>query len=181
MPTRPLILLAMVSAAACSSSGAIRPATDRVVMVDERTGTTLRTGNDQAGSRAVIAAPVDSVWEAVAASYAMLGVTRTFINQATGEQGNLRLVMSRKFFNQPVSSYLNCGDDPFSGPNANAHPVTVSLITRVRPEGTGSTIQTLLSGTVNKTGANSGAIYCATSGALEEHIAKMVASRVVKN
>lgn len=115
MRVRSLILL-MASISACSTSGAIRPPTDRVVMVDERVGATVRTGNDQAGSKAVIAAPVDKVWDAVAASYTMLGVTRTFVNQATGEQGNPKLVMSRKFFNQPVSSYLNCGDDPFSGP-----------------------------------------------------------------
>ncbi len=156
----------------------MRPPADRVVMVDERTGATTRTGNDQSGSKTVIAAPVDKVWEAVASSYMALGVARTFVNQQTGEQGNPKLVMSRRFFNQSVSSYLNCGDDPFSGPNANAHPVTVSLITRVRPEANGSTIETLLNGTVTKTGANSGAIYCATTGALEEHIAKMVASRV---
>ncbi len=108
----------------------------------------------------------------------MLKVNRTLVNRETGEQGNPKLLWSRTFDHRSVSDYLNCGDDPFSGPNADLHPVTVSVVTRVASKGKGTDLVTVLKGTLVKPGAGSGPIYCASTGTLELHIAEMVKSRL---
>lgn len=171
------LVFVVISANACATSGVIQDPGDRTVVVDERAGA-VKVHNDQLSTAVDFPAPVDKVWDAVASSYAILRVDRTVINRETGEQGNPKLFWSRKFDHKSVSTFINCGDDPFSGPNADRSPVTVSLVTRVRAKGTGTTMTTVLSGTLMKPGANTGTIYCASTGALEEHLAEMVASQL---
>ena len=90
--------------------------------------------------------------------------------------------MSRRFDGQPLSMYLNCGNDPMGGPNADLNPVQVSIVTRARASGGTSTVlETLVSGFTYKGGASSAPIHCATTGELEEHLAKMVASLIPKS
>ena len=154
------------------------PRPDRVIATDENMGVTVRSPNDPGPAATTIRAPLDSVMRAVSLSYAFLKVPITYTDPATGEQGNKKFVMSRKFDTRAISDYLNCGDDPLHGPNANAWPVVVSLVTRVRAVDAGrASVETELSGVTNKP-SNSGPIYCATTGLLEHHLADMVASRV---
>lgn len=177
MLTHSRLFLMIVLVTGCATTAGSTSSSERVVAVDERTGTTVRTQSETTPS-ATIAAPPDKVWEAVVSSYAMLKVNLTHVNRPAGEVGNRRFVMSRSFFNRPVSAYLNCGDDPLAGPNADSYPVTASFVTRVRAEGTGTVIETSLSGLMSKGGASSGEVYCSTTGALERQFAAMVASRI---
>ncbi|MEO5509803.1 MAG: hypothetical protein ABIS27_04180 [Longimicrobiales bacterium] len=67
------------------------------------------------------------------------------------------------------------------GPNADANPVQVSIVTRARASGGTSTVlETLVSGVTYNGGGSSGPIHCATTGEFEEHIAEMVSSRLPK-
>jgi hypothetical protein len=112
----------------------------------------------------------------------MLKVPITYADKGLGEQGNRKFIMSRSFDSQPVSAYLNCGDDPFGGPNANANPVQVSIVSRARAAGgTNTVLETVVSGVTYKGGGNSGPIYCTSTGTLEQHIAEMVASRIPRD
>jgi len=152
---------------------------DRVLATDDRVGVSIRATSDGSATRITLSATADEVFNAVTSSYAMLKVPVTYADKGLGEQGNKKFMMSRTFDGQPVSAYLNCGDDPFGGPNANANPVQVSIVTRARASGGTSTVlETMVSGVTYKAGGNSGAIYCTSSGTLEQHIAEMVASRV---
>ena len=175
MSPRLLPVFTALAAIACASSTTPPPVPDRIVMVDEKLGT-IRTPTDRV--RTILTAPVDQAWDAVASSYTMLKINRTIDDRATGQQGNRSFVMSRKFFNRPVSDYFNCGDDPFAGPNANLHPVTASIVTTVRPEGSGTLVETMVSGTLVKQGASSAQIFCATTGTFESHLAEMIQSRL---
>lgn len=181
-PARLLIAAICFVIAACASRSvgtSVGEGGDRVVAVDERLGTSVRVHNDGNSSRVVLAASADSVFAAVTSSYAMLRVPVTYSDRASGVQGNRKFTVSRTFNNQPVATWLNCGDDPFGGPNANSYPVTISLVTGAKASGGSSTVlETILSGYTYKQGGNTGQIYCASTGALEQQIAKMVASRL---
>jgi hypothetical protein len=176
---RSLILISLI-AAGCASSGTTPPSTDRILAVDDRiNGGAVHAQNDVSAAAITLSAPADEIFAAVASTYAMLKLPVTYNSPATGEQGNRKFVMNRIFDHQPVSSYMSCGDDPFGGPNANSNPVAVSIVTRVRPVGgTNSVLETTLTGSTSKASTNSGTIYCASTGALELHIAEMVKSRL---
>ena len=157
-------------------SSAPRP--DRVIATDENVGVTVRSPNDPGPTPVAITASVDSVMKAVDLTYRFLKIPITQLDPSTGEQGNKNFVVSRRFDHRAISDYLNCGDDPFRGPNANSWPVTISIITRARAvEGGKTALSTELSGVTHKP-SNSGAIYCASTGYLEQHIAEMVKSRI---
>ncbi|MGI9044821.1 MAG: hypothetical protein ACR2GK_11980 [Gemmatimonadaceae bacterium] len=177
MPGRCRLLAPLVFTLGCASAPGTPPSSERVLGIDERTGTVLRTSTDRSPAT-VLQAPIDKVWDAVVSSYVMLNVDLTHRNQPAGELGNRSFRMSRRFFNRPVSHYFNCGDDPLLGPTADSYPLTVSFITRLRAEGTGTVLEISLSGSMSKTGASSGEVYCATTGSLETQFAEMVASRI---
>lgn len=181
-----LVLLSVLAAGcapASTSATATPPAQpDRVVAVDDRIGQSIRTGSNPSATRVTLSATADQVFDAVTSSYAFLKIPITYADKGLGEQGNKKFIMSRTFDGQLVSSYLNCGDDPFGGPNANANPVQVSIVSRARASGGTSTVlETLITGVTYKGGGNSGPIYCSTTGTLEQHIGEMVSSRLPKN
>jgi hypothetical protein len=150
-----------------------------VIATDDRVGVSIRATSDGSATRVTLAATADQVFDAVTQSFAMLKVPITYADKTLGEQGNKKFIMSRSFDFQPVSAYLNCGEDPFGGPNANANPVQVSIVARARAAGgSRTTLETAVSGVTYKGGGNSGPIYCTSTGTLEQHFAQMVASRV---
>ena len=173
------VIGALLGGLACATTqGSQSKPADRVVATDDVSGVPVRTHTDPSASSAVIPATSDSVFDAVTSVFAILKVPVTFGDKATGEQGNKQFRMMRTFFNERVSTYVNCGDDPFAGPNADLGPVTVSLVTRLRASGGTSTeLTTTVTATTQKPAANSGLIYCASTGYLESQIAKMVRSR----
>ncbi|MGK2962906.1 MAG: hypothetical protein ACSLFK_12265 [Gemmatimonadaceae bacterium] len=172
------LLATVVFAAGCASTTqGTGQAPERVLAVDERSGTVLRTRSERTPTT-VLQAPMDKVWDAVVSSYRMLAVDLTHVNQPAGEVGNRQFTMSRRFFNKPVSTYLNCGDEPLLGPRADSYPVTASFITRLRADGTSTVLETSLSGSMTKTGGSTGEVYCSTTGALESQFAAMVESRI---
>jgi hypothetical protein len=181
-----LVLLSLIvcgCATATPSATATAPAQpDRVIATDDRVGVSIRATSDGSATRVSLAATADQVFDAVTQSFAMLKVPITYADKGLGEQGNRKFIMSRSFDSQPVSAYLNCGDDPFGGPNANANPVQVSIVSRARAAGgTNTVLETVVSGVTYKGGGNSGPIYCTSTGTLEQHIAEMVASRIPRD
>jgi len=171
-------LFSFVAASAvvgCTPASTVHTPADRVILDEgERT---IRSVSDR-GSLGVIPAPVDTVWNAVTSSLRMLKVEPTTMNKAAGEQGNLKFTMYRTFNGRPVSMYFNCGDDPLAGQNADAYTVTASILAKLRPEGNGTSMETILTGTTYKPGGSAARIHCGTTGVLEKHFAEMVASRV---
>jgi hypothetical protein len=164
----------------CASSRGASPPTDRVLASDDRTGETLRTINDAGAVPVTLAGSAKDVAKAVELTYIFLKIPITYNDESTMTQGNQRFVMSRTFDHQPVSYYVSCGADQFGAPTADSNPVTVSVMTRARAiSPTQTALETTVTGSTYKPGA-SGAIYCASTGTLEHHIAEMVASRLSK-
>jgi hypothetical protein len=173
-----IFLLIFLSGCASSKPPTATTRPDRVIATDEKTGSTIRSVNEPGPAPVILRSPQDSVWRAVALTYLFLKVPVTYDDKSSGEQGNKMFAMSRTFDGHAISHYLNCGDDPFRGPNADSQRVTASLITRTRPvSATQTSIEIIFSGYISKVG-QSGTLYCTSTGSLELHMAEMVASRI---
>lgn len=165
------MLLLVLATTACASSTTSRATADpqRDIIYDDKVGT-VRTSAYPARATVAIAATPDKTWDAMMAAYAVIGVDLKYLNRPTGELGNRDAVMSRRIATGELSRYLDCGIDPFSGPQANAYPVKTSLVTRMTPDGAGTKVETMFSGLMTKPGAGA-TVHCSSTGSLERLIA----------
>ncbi len=164
------LLLLLLVTAACASSSTPPSSTggQRDIIFDDRLGTIRNTAN-AAGLAVAVAATPDKTWDAMIAAYALIGVEVKYLNRPAGELGNRDAVLSRRIATGEVSKYLDCGSDPFAGPQANAYPVRTSLVTRMWAAGDSTKIETMFSGTMAKPGAGA-TVHCSSTGSLERLI-----------
>jgi hypothetical protein len=169
----------VAATAACASSGgstSVALPTERTVAVDDRA--VYRTTVLPNTKFAVPAAP-SRVFEAIKAVYEELGVPPGTHDPSTGRVGNADFWKQRRFANEALSTFLNCGDS-FTGPVANNYRVYMSLMSVVRPDGKGgSELETAFTAQAqNMEGTAGDRIACGTSGRLEERIRKSVLLKV---
>ena len=172
------LLILIVSSAACSSNPSpdVGLPTERTVAVDDQS--VYRTTVLPNAKAAVPAAP-NRVFDATKLVYDELGVPPKMHDPATGRIGNTDFWKQRRLGNEPLSSYLNCGDS-FSGPAANSYRIYISLLSMVRPDGKGgSELETAFSAQAqNMEGSSADRISCGSTGRLEERIRKTVLLKV---
>jgi hypothetical protein len=176
---RPCLALLVAATAACASSGgapSVAVPTERTVAVDDNN--VYRTTVLPNAKVPVPAAP-NRVFEAVKAVYEELGVPPGTNDPATGRFGNVDFWKQRRFGNDALSTYLNCGDS-FTGPVANSYRIYLSLISIVRPDGKGgSEVETAFTAQAqNMEGSAGDRIACGTSGRLEERIRKSILLKI---
>jgi hypothetical protein len=176
---RPCLALLVAATAACASSGgapSVAMPTERTVAVDDNN--VYRTTVLPNAKVPVPAAP-NRVFEAVKAVYEELGVPPGTNDPATGRFGNVDFWKQRRFGNEALSTYLNCGDS-FTGPVANSYRIYLSLISIVRPDGKGgSEVETAFTAQAqNMEGSAGDRIACGTSGRLEERIRKSILLKI---
>lgn len=179
MCRRPCIALLVAATTACASSGgstSVALPTERTVAVDDNN--VYRTTVLPNTKFPVPVAP-NRVFDAVKAVYEELGVPPGTNDPATGRFGNVDFWKQRRFGNEALSSYLNCGDS-FTGPVANNYRIFMSLLSVVRPDGKGgSEVETAFTAQAqNMEGSSSDRIACGTSGRLEERIRKGILIKV---
>jgi len=150
--------------------------TERTVAVDDNN--VYRTTVLPNAKVPVPAAP-NRVFEAVKAVYEELGVPPGTNDPATGRFGNIDFWKQRRFANEALSMYLNCGDS-FTGPVANNYRIYMSLISIVRPDGKGgSEVETAFTAQAqNMEGTAGDRIACGTSGRLEERIRRSILLKI---
>ena len=172
------LFVLIVGSAACSSSPSpdIGMPTDRTVAVDDRA--VYRT-TVLPNAKAAVPAPPNRVFDAAKLVYEELGVPAGTNDPATGRVGNTDFWKQRRLGNEPLSSYLNCGDS-FTGPVANTYRIYISLLSIVRPDGKGgSELETAFHAQAqNMEGSSSDRISCGSTGRLEERIRKTVLLKV---
>lgn len=173
--SRVCVALLVAGTAACASSGGPRSVampTERTVAVDDNN--VYRTTVMPNAKYPVPMAP-SRVFEAVKAVYEEIGVPPGTHDPSTGRFGNLDFWKQRRFGNEPMSSFIHCGEG-FTGPVANNYRIYMSLISVVRPDGKGgSELETAFSAAAqNMEGSSSDRIACGTTGRLEERIRKGV-------
>ena len=150
--------------------------TERTVAVDDQN--VYRTTVLPSTKAAVAAAP-SRVFEATKIVYEELGVPVGTHDPTTGRIGNNDFWKQRRFGNEPLSAYLNCGES-FTGPVANNYRIYISLMSAVRPDGKGgSELETAFSAQAqNMEGSSGDRISCGSTGRLEERIRKSVLLKV---
>ena len=170
-------LLVLAATASCASSGSspgsgIATPSERIVAMDNQA--VYRT-TVQPNAKVLIPVAPSRAFEAVRAVYEELGVPTGTYDPATGRVGNTSFWKTRKLGNESLSTYLNCGES-FSGSIADTYRIYISLISAVRPDGTGaSELETAFSAQAqNMDGAASDKVACGTTGRLEERIRKSV-------
>jgi len=174
------LVFVIVSSASCASSPSSEPnvsmPTQRTVATDDRQ--VYRT-TVLANAKSPVPAAPSRVFEAVKQVYEELGVPAGTNDPTTGRFGNTDFWKSRKFANQPLSDFLNCGQS-FTGQVANNYRIYISLISMVRPDGKGaSELETAFSAQAqNMEGSSGDRISCGSTGRLEEKIRKSVLLKV---
>ena len=174
------VLFMIVGTASCASSSSrgpdVAPPAERTVAVDDQQ--VYRT-TVIANAKADVPAAPSRTFEAVKAVYEDLGVPPGTHDPATGRFGNTDFWKSRRFANEPMSMFLNCGES-FTGPVANNYRIYISLMSVVRPDGKGgSELETAFSASAqNMEGSSGDRIACGSTGKLEERIRKGVLLKV---
>lgn len=127
---------------------------------------------------AVPAAP-HLVFAALPEVYRVLGVPPGTSDPAGRVFGNQRFTARRELGGQPLSRYLACGHTATGAPIADSYRVQLSLLTTVQPgQGGGSLVQTQVGASAQSVeGSSSNRVQCATTGALELRIARMLGAR----
>ena len=177
-----ITLTTLALTASCASSGSsprggeiVTPA-ERVVATDNR-GTYRTTVAPNA--KVPVPAAASRVFEAVRAVYQELGIPSGIDDAATGRIGNTDFWKTRKLGNEPMSTYLNCGDSVI-GSAADNYRIYISLVSVVRPAtgGTSELETAFVARAQNMEGTASDRVACGTTGRLEDLIQRNVLRKV---
>lgn len=134
------------------------------------TGLTANMESRDDRAEASIPASADRAFAALPAVYAALGVPLTAA--ATGERVlGLDGAHLRRIGRDPVSAFLWCGTDAVGLPLTEQYRVTLWVISRVTPAGTGAQLTTRVFGTAQPQGTSATTVVCASTGVLEARIA----------
>jgi hypothetical protein len=120
-------------------------------------------------TRGVIAGPPDSVWRAVRAMLADVGIPIKLDDRADGVIGNERFRAVRRLGKVPLSRLFSCGEG-LTGPNADAYHVFIRFVVRLAPVPTAARTRfemRVYAEAVDVPGGRPERLPCTTSGRLE--------------
>ena len=102
-------------------------------------------------------------------------------DSARGYLVNRRFIKLRSLAGSPLSTFLNCGTG-ITGPNADAFRVTMAIGAFIEPAGpTASRLRlNLVAGAESTEGASKSAVACASTGVLEERLARLIRTRAAR-
>lgn len=115
----------------------------------------------------VLAAPRERVWEALDSAYAALRIPVGTRDPANWTLGNRQFVPGRRIEGRPLSSFVDCGSTALGTGIADTYRVELSVLSVVRPEGTGTRLETSVQGTARQPGTTNTPVHCSSTGALE--------------
>lgn len=166
------VLFVLVINACASSSPQTEPQlgrpTERIVASDAQG---VIRSSDAGNARVTIDAPPSRVLAVLKAVYDEIGIPSATVDAANGRISAPTFNKMRKFGNENLSMYFNCGDS-LNGNIANTYRIYITVVTAARANGKGGTeLETALTGSAaDMGGASSGRIQCGTTGRLEELI-----------
>jgi hypothetical protein len=174
-----LSLLLAATATACALAPAGPGPTSQtpisIATPSGQTNMTLTHADPAAANR--VHAPPDSVWRALVQVYHDLDVpvdVRSDVERGIG----VRAWRTRRIAGQRMSTWVDCGSG-VAGPYANSYSITVSILSQVAAERSGSTITTQLRASARSTaGASGQTLTCRSKGALEGHILQAVMEKL---
>ena len=123
---------------------------------------------------------VDKAWAAVPAVYGELGIQPTLVDSKQHVFGNAGANYRRKLGSQRMSRFFDCGATAGIS-NADDYDLLIRVITQIIPaEGGLSSVRTQAEATGHATATSGQVVRCASTGALEEQIARMVSDQAVR-
>ena len=172
---RPSALLSAVVIAACAS-GNSGPAESPHPQstVTRAGGSDLRTGASDGPHTTTVSFPVDSVFKALPAIYASLGLPLTVMDPRQHTLGNQGMKIRQKLAKVPLSRYIDCGSTQGMA-SADSYEVILSVVTHVRAaEPAGSDIATTVNASAKPMQFAQDYAKCGTTGALENRIYELI-------
>lgn len=156
--------LALATACATTSVPSATPNTTPEVLVDAR-GQVYRT--TEGPTAASFATPPDSTFKALVASYAAIGIEPTSVDQSQRVVRRQAMDFRTRFQGKPLSAAFDCGTGQF-GPRADDGRIRANITSQVIGTGTGSSVTTMIEGTLTvNDGVSRDPIRCVSRGAIE--------------
>lgn len=168
-------IVALTAVSASCATVPPSPATERVLATSDE-GAIIRDNDIFQTPSIEIPASLDSVFAVIPAIYRELGVEIKVWDPTTGEIGNKNFTKTYRLGKAALHEYVGCGST-MTGPAADVYRVQMSLVSHVKPKGSGSTVQTVLTARADDAGSSKGWISCLSTGVLEDRISKALSTR----
>jgi hypothetical protein len=167
---------AAASVCACSSAPTRDPSHGNRVLATTDAGV-VRSYDGPTFGAITVKAPPDTLLAALYAAYTDLGIEVRLWNPQTRQVGNKNFSKMYRLGGAPLSTYVGCGLTT-TGPAADSYRVTMSLVSHVTPNGSGSRVETQLTAYAQDIGSSKGSLSCLTRGTLEERIHELAIKHV---
>lgn len=171
-------LLSLVVLSACATTGApsgSQPERETVRVSGAGGGTLTLTSNALASVKTLPFA-VDKVWAVLPTAYDSLGIQVSTLLPNDRTIGNEGFKTRQRLGKTSLSRYLSCGDTQM-GPSADTYEVTLSIVTKAKPDPEAPTAATTLETTVEATARplnfSQTPSRCSSRGELEARIAQV--------
>jgi len=170
---------AVVSLGACATTST--PTNDQTPTRSNRsiiTGSGARaTDNSITSSASTVSIAPAEMFAALTEAYGDLGIEVKLSNPQTGEVGNRNFQKMFRLGGLPMSDWVGCGVTT-TGQAADNYRVTMSLVSRVTPSATGSSVKTELTAYAEDISSSKGTLSCATLGTLEARVQELALRHV---
>jgi hypothetical protein len=173
--SRLALFAAVVLAAACASSSGPPPQTsDRIIAITD-VGVLRATDQNNPGFVRVKVAP-DSVLTLLRTIYQEQGIDVKLFDPAKGEIGNRNFSKYYNLKGVALHNFVGCGTSA-TGPSADTYRITMSVVSSVQRDSTGSDVTTHLEAKADNSGSSTGMLSCLSTGMLEARINQLLLSR----
>ena len=127
-----------------------------------------------------VLASVEKAWAAVPTVYGELGIEPTIVDSKQHVFGNAGSVFRRSLGSKRMSTYFDCGTTVGIS-NADSYDLLLRVITQIIPAPGGlSAVRTQVEASGHASATSGQVVRCASTGALEERIAKMVSDQALR-
>jgi len=183
------MLVTAVLLSACASGGSNNATNDTPLRQEQVEMTRVESPNgiiqidwhrDRSYETTPLLVGVDKAWAAIPTVFGELGIDPNVIDSKQHVFGNAGTNFRSKLGNQRLSHYFECGTTTGIA-NADQYDIHVRVITQIVPAEAGlSALRSQVEATARATATSGQNVRCASTGALEERIAHMVADQATR-
>ena len=176
-PIAGAVLCLCVNGCASAPPPTERGQVDRVLVSGDGGIGTIHSYKDPGVTVATFKSPRTVVVPILKAAYEELAIPVKVADPTTGQVGNNFFIKTFRLGKQPLSHYLICGDNS-AGPVADNYKITMSVLSVVSANGSGSSVNTIVQARADSEAGSSGSIQCQTTGYLEDDLHRVLLRRL---
>ena len=175
---RPLVLLSLVSLAACAPTHTPSTATpeSESVRIGGGTPSGLRMTSNTLARVDTLWIALDRVWKVLPGVYATLEIPIEQFNSEAGTIGNSGLKLYRRLGKLPLTRYIDCGTTQI-GPNADSYEVMLTVLTKLqrsRADSGITTVATTVEAMARPIQFRGDYVRCSSKGTLEARLMEVL-------